>query len=41
MTDAATFWDKIAPKYAQDAIKDMAAYEYTRPLHKSGIPLKV
>ncbi len=29
MTDAATFWDKIAPKYAQDAIKDMAAYEYT------------
>lgn len=29
MTDAATFWDKIAPKYAQDPIKDMAAYEYT------------
>lgn len=29
MTDAARFWDKIAPKYAQDPIKDMAAYEYT------------
>ncbi len=29
MTDAATFWDKVAPKYAQDPIKDMAAYEYT------------
>lgn len=30
MTDATTFWDKIAPKYAQDPIKDQAAYEYTR-----------
>lgn len=30
MIDAATFWDKIAPKYAKDPIKDMAAYEYTR-----------
>ncbi len=30
MTDAAKFWDKIAPKYAQDPIKDMSAYEYTR-----------
>ena len=24
-----TFWDKIAPKYARDPIKDMEAYEYT------------
>ena len=23
----AAFWDKIAPKYAQDPIKDMAAYD--------------
>ena len=30
MTDAVKFWDKIAPKYAQDPIKDLAAYEYTR-----------
>ena len=29
MKDAVTFWDKVAPKYAQDPIKDMAAYEYT------------
>lgn len=29
MIDAATFWDKIAPKYATDPIKDMKAYEYT------------
>lgn len=29
MTDAA-FWDKIAPKYAQDAIADLPAYEQTR-----------
>lgn len=29
MTAAAAFWDKIAPKYAQDPIKDMQAYEYT------------
>ncbi|MEL6961015.1 MAG: class I SAM-dependent methyltransferase [Pseudomonadota bacterium] len=28
MNDA-TFWDKVAPKYAKDPIKDMAAYEYT------------
>ncbi len=35
MTDAATFWDKIAPKYAQDPIKDMAAYEYTLERTKS------
>jgi len=28
MNDAA-FWDKVAPKYATDPIKDMAAYEYT------------
>jgi len=28
MNDAA-FWDKIAPKYATDPIKDMEAYEYT------------
>lgn len=35
MTDIAGFWDKIAPKYAQDAIKDMAAYEYTLERTKS------
>jgi ubiquinone/menaquinone biosynthesis C-methylase UbiE len=35
MTDAATFWDKIAPKYAQDPIKDLAAYEYTLERTKS------
>ena len=29
MTDAATFWDKIAPKYAKDPISDVASYEYT------------
>lgn len=29
MTNAASFWDKIAPKYATDPIKDMEAYEYT------------
>jgi len=29
MTDAA-FWDKIAPKYAKDAIADLPAYEQTR-----------
>ena len=29
MTDAATFWDKVAPKYAKDPISDMQAYEYT------------
>lgn len=29
MTDAA-FWDKIAPKYAKDAIADLSAYEQTR-----------
>ena len=28
MTDA-MFWDKIAPKYAQDPIADQAAYDYT------------
>lgn len=28
MTDAA-FWDKVAPKYAKDAISDMAAYNAT------------
>jgi len=33
--DDATFWDKIAPKYAQDPIKDMAAYEYTLERTKS------
>lgn len=27
--DAAKFWDKIAPKYARDPIKDMASYELT------------
>ncbi|HCP81697.1 MAG TPA: class I SAM-dependent methyltransferase [Octadecabacter sp.] len=35
MKDAATFWDKIAPKYAQGPIKDMAAYEYTLERTKS------
>lgn len=25
----ASFWDKIAPKYARDPIRDMEAYEYT------------
>lgn len=35
MTNAANFWDKIAPKYAQDPIKDMAAYEYTLGRTKS------
>lgn len=29
MKDTATFWDKVAPKYAKDPINDMAAYEYT------------
>lgn len=29
MTDAATFWNKVAPKYAKDPISDIAAYEYT------------
>ena len=29
MVDAATFWDKVAPKYAQSKIRDMEAYEYT------------
>ncbi|MCF2871130.1 class I SAM-dependent methyltransferase [Octadecabacter sp. G9-8] len=29
MMDNAKFWDKIAPKYAKDAIADMPAYEYT------------
>ncbi|MBU2981482.1 class I SAM-dependent methyltransferase [Lentibacter algarum] len=29
MVDAATFWDKVAPKYAQSKISDMEAYEYT------------
>jgi ubiquinone/menaquinone biosynthesis C-methylase UbiE len=28
MTDA-PFWDRIAPKYARDPIKDQEAYEYT------------
>jgi ubiquinone/menaquinone biosynthesis C-methylase UbiE len=27
--DAAKFWDKIAPKYARDPIKDMQSYEIT------------
>lgn len=34
MSDTA-FWDKVAPKYAQDPIKDMAAYEYTLERTKS------
>lgn len=29
MNGNAAFWDRIAPKYAADPIKDMAAYEYT------------
>ena len=29
MTNAAKFWNKVAPKYAKDPISDMAAYEYT------------
>ena len=29
MNGNAAFWDRIAPKYATDPIKDMAAYEYT------------
>jgi len=29
MTDAVTFWDKVAPKYAKDPISDVASYEYT------------
>lgn len=29
MTLHATFWDKVAPKYAKSAIADPAAYEYT------------
>ncbi len=29
MVDSATFWDKVAPKYAESKIRDMAAYEYT------------
>lgn len=29
MTDAASFWDKIADKYARDVIKDTVSYEYT------------
>lgn len=29
MNNDKTFWDKIAPKYATDPIKDMAAYELT------------
>jgi SAM-dependent methyltransferase len=29
MNSNAAFWDRIAPKYAADPIKDMAAYEYT------------
>lgn len=35
MTDAKTFWDKVAPKYAKDPIKDMAAYNYTLERTKS------
>lgn len=35
MTDATAFWDKVAPKYAQDPIKDMEAYEYTLGRTKS------
>ena len=27
--DQATFWNKIAPRYAKDPIADMKAYEYT------------
>jgi SAM-dependent methyltransferase len=29
MNGSTAFWDRIAPKYAADPIKDMAAYEYT------------
>jgi SAM-dependent methyltransferase len=29
MNANAAFWDRIAPKYAADPIKDLAAYEYT------------
>ena len=29
MTQTASFWDKIAPKYAKDPISDQAAYDYT------------
>lgn len=29
MKTDATFWDRIAPKYARDPIKDMEAYNYT------------
>lgn len=29
MADAAQFWNKIAPKYARDPIKDMESYEIT------------
>ena len=35
MTKDAAFWDKIAPKYAQDPISDMPAYEYTLGRTKS------
>lgn len=35
MTDTANFWDKVAPKYAQDPIKDMTAYDYTLGRTKS------
>lgn len=35
MKNATEFWDKVAPKYAQDPIKDMAAYEYTLERTKS------
>ncbi len=33
--DNAAFWDKIAPKYATDPIKDMESYEYTLGRTKS------
>ena len=29
MTNAASFWDKAAPKYVKSPIRDMEAYEYT------------
>lgn len=29
MTDAATFWDKVATKYAKSPVSDVPAYEYT------------
>lgn len=29
MNSNASFWNRIAPKYAADPIKDMAAYDYT------------